>query len=203
MSVPARALGRLRPNTTALFVCDIQERFREHIHGFAALASASQKMLAAAKLLDVPVYVTEQYPQRLGKTVEELDISAAEVVLPKTKFSMFLPEIQEALRTRKITSIILLGIEAHVCVQQTALDLLENDYDVHVLSDAVSSMNYPETQLALERLRQSGAFITSSESALFQLAGDAKHPNFKEISNLVKKYQEATRTSPLLYKSSI
>ncbi|RKP37109.1 Isochorismatase-like protein [Dimargaris cristalligena] len=160
-------------------------------------------MMEVSKLLSVPIYITEQYPQRLGPTVSELDVSSAEMVLPKTKFSMFLPEIQASLEAKRITSIVLLGIEAHVCVLQTALDLLENNYDVHLVSDGISSMNIPESHLALERLKQSGAFVTSSESMLFQLTGDSKHPNFKAISNLVKEYQTASRENKLLFKSHI
>ncbi|KAJ1649111.1 hypothetical protein IWQ61_009695 [Dispira simplex] len=203
MSAPLRAIGRLHPKTSALFICDIQERFRSHIHAIDSLVSTAQKMIGASNILSIPIYVTEQYSQRLGNTLKELDISTAEKVLPKTRFSMFLPEIQESLQDKKIRSVVLLGIESHVCVMQTALDLLENNYDVHVVADGVSSMNHPEIQVALERMKQSGAFVATSESILFQLTGDAKSPNFKAISNLVKDFQAASKANKLLFKSSI
>jgi isochorismate hydrolase len=91
----------------------------------------------------------------------------------------------------KPKSVILCGIEGHVCILQTCLDLLEEGYDVHVVSDAVSSSTSFNRTMALDRMRQSGAFITSVESSIFQLCRDAKHPNFKNISKLIKDHLQA------------
>ncbi|ORX91193.1 Isochorismatase hydrolase, partial [Basidiobolus meristosporus CBS 931.73] len=158
--------------------------------------------VTAAEQLDIPVVVTEQNPKALGNTVSELDISRARCNLEKNKFSMFLPEVKELLEKElKTKSVVLFGIESHVCVLQTCLELLEHDYDVHVLADGVSSMNYPEIDIALARMRQAGASITTSESILFQLLGDAKHEKFKGISKLTKEYQQATKENKLLFKS--
>lgn len=99
----------------------------------------------------------------------------------------------QALPTAKVTddsaegpSVVLFGIEAHVCVQQTALDLLRMGYDVHVVADGTSSQNESDRAFAFERLRQCGAFITTYESVLFQLLGDAKHPHFKLVQPIFK-----------------
>ncbi|KAI9309580.1 Isochorismatase-like protein [Cunninghamella echinulata] len=200
MSLPK--IAKLTPQTTALFVCDIQEKFKGVIWQYPSVISVAGKMIKASKLLNIPTIVTEQYPKGLGVTVAELDISDATVCLPKTKFSMFLPEVHEILKKNNTKSILLLGIESHVCVLQTALDLLENNYDVHVLADGVSSTNHPEIDIALARMRQAGAAITTSESALFQLVQDAKHEKFKGVSNLIKEYQEATKVNKVLYKNS-
>ncbi|SAM09028.1 hypothetical protein [Absidia glauca] len=159
MSLPK--IAKLAPQTTSLFVCDIQERFKSSIWQFPSVISVAGKMLKASKHLDIPVVVTEQYPKGLGSTVSELDISDATLCLPKTKFSMFLPEVQQVLQKHNTKSIMLLGIE---------------------------------------RMKQAGAVITTSESALFQLVQDAKHEKFKGISNLVKEYAEATKVNKLLYK---
>ncbi|CAO3585878.1 unnamed protein product [Absidia cylindrospora] len=194
-------IAKLTPQTTALFICDIQERFKGVIWQYPSVISCAGKMLKASKHLDIPVVVTEQYPKGLGATVGELDISDATICLPKTKFSMFLPEVQQALQKHNTKSILLLGIESHVCVLQTALDLLDSSYDVHVLSDGVSSCNHPEIDIALARMRQAGAVITTSESALFQLVQDAKHEKFKDISALVKEYAEATKVNKVLFKN--
>ncbi|KAI8333599.1 Isochorismatase-like protein [Chlamydoabsidia padenii] len=199
MSLPK--IAKLAPQTSALFVCDIQERFKGTIWQFPSVVSVAGKMLKASKHLDIPVVVTEQYPKGLGTTVNELDISDATLCLPKTKFSMFLPEVQQVLQKHNTKSILLLGIESHVCVLQTALDLLDNSYDVHVLADGVSSSNPPEIDIALDRMKQAGAVITTSESALFQLVQDAKHEKFKGVSNLVKEHAEATKVNKLLYKN--
>ncbi|ORE06701.1 Isochorismatase hydrolase [Rhizopus microsporus var. microsporus] len=196
------SIKRLAPQTTSLFVCDIQERFKGLIWQYPSVISVAGKMIKASKLLDIPVVVTEQYPKAFGKTVSELDISDAAICLEKTKFSMYVPKVADFLKENNTKSVILLGIESHVCVLQTALELLENNYDVHVLADGVSSQNYPEIDIAIARMRSAGATITTSESILFQLLQDAKHDKFKGISALIKEYMEATKVNKLLYRSS-
>ncbi|CAO3661561.1 unnamed protein product [Umbelopsis vinacea] len=195
-------IARLTPQSTAVFVCDIQEKFRGRIWQFPSVISVAGKMIKAARTLDMPVYVTEQYAKGLGSTVSELDVSDAKLVLPKTKFSMYLPEVADSLKKNDIKSVILFGIESHVCVLQTALDLLEDNIEVHVLSDGVSSQNYPEIEIALSGMRQAGATVTTSESVLFQLIRDAKHEKFKSIQDMVKEYQEATKVNKLLFKQT-
>lgn len=126
----------------------------------------------------MPVIVTEQYPKALGKTVPELDITNAHK-WEKMTFSMISPDVLAVLEKNKTKSVLLVGIEAHVCVLQTALDLIENNYEVHVIADGVSSQRPSDRFSALERMRQSGAFVTTSESAVFQLMTSANHPAFK------------------------
>ncbi|KAF7723696.1 Isochorismatase domain-containing protein 1 [Apophysomyces ossiformis] len=159
-------------------------------------------MIKASKLLDIPVIVTEQYPKAFGPTVAELDVSEASMSIQKTKFSMYVPEVAELLKARKTESVMLVGIESHVCVLQTALELLENNIDVHVVADGVSSQNWTEIDIALGRMKAAGATITTSESALFQLVKDAKHEKFKGISGIVKEYMEATKVNKLLQKGT-
>ncbi|CAJ0927109.1 14671_t:CDS:2 [Entrophospora sp. SA101] len=137
------------------------------------------------------------------RTVKDLDIKNAKVVAEKTKFSMFVPEIENALKNHNIKSIVLFGIEAHVCILQTALDLIENNYDIHVLADGVSSMNYPEIEIALNHIQQAGGSVTSSESILFQLLNDSSDQKFKQISSLVKEYRKETSENKLMFKSNL
>ncbi|KAI8056027.1 Isochorismatase-like protein [Syncephalis plumigaleata] len=159
-------------------------------------------MIRAADIVEAPVIVTEQYPKAFGPIVADIDVSKAALHVEKTKFSMLVPEVQQFLEEKKMESVVLFGIESHVCVLQTALDLLDKKYNVHVLADGVSSMNQPEIDIALARMRQAGAAITTSESMLFQLVGDAKHPKFKQISQLVKEWQEKDRGNQLFFRPS-
>ncbi|ORZ40189.1 Isochorismatase-like protein [Catenaria anguillulae PL171] len=201
MSASASAtLARLVPGRTAFFLCDIQERFRPMIYRFPDVVNTADKMAQASKVLSIPLVVTEQHPKGLGATVHELDVSHAEVHVPKTLFSMHVPEVQRFLLDKKISNVVLFGIESHVCVTQTALDLLENKdnpVDVYILADGVSSMNQAEIPIALKRLTNAGAIVTSSDSVLFALLKDAKHANFKEVSNLVKTFAQKTQDNEL------
>ncbi|KAI9336195.1 Isochorismatase-like protein, partial [Zopfochytrium polystomum] len=180
------------PANTAFFLCDIQGKFRQeaHIYKFDQMVDTASKMVNAASILNVPVVATEQHPKGLGPTVPELNVSKfAKLVAPKTKFSMWIPEVENFVKTSptSIENVVLFGIESHVCVMQTALDLIQNDLHVIVLADGVSSINKGEIPIAIERMRDAGASISSSESVLFQLMGDANHEKFKEVQNLVKQ----------------
>ncbi|GAA5899030.1 hypothetical protein JCM6882_004596 [Rhodosporidiobolus microsporus] len=211
----ARRLAKISPHKTAFFVCDIQERFRLAIHAFPSVIHTAEKMLKAAKILDVPVIATEQNPKfsppppnphahphalvALGGTVPLPLMELGEhlrppwVPLAKTKFSMVVPEVEKQLEDWGTKSVVLMGIESHVCVLQTTLDLLERDIDVHVLADGISSCNGDEVGIAIKRMRDAGAQITTSESILFQIMQDASDPRFKALAGLVKEYKPLTK----------
>ncbi|KAJ2762526.1 hypothetical protein IWQ57_005780, partial [Coemansia nantahalensis] len=169
-------LGRPTAGRTAFFLCDIQERFRTGIHAFESLVQVANKMSRFSAIADIPLIVTEQYPKGLGHTAKEIAVDHAALVDEKTKFSMLTPAVAEKLAELGTESVVLYGIESHVCVLQTCLELLEHKYDVHVLADGVSSMNAPEIDIALARMARAGAHVASSESVMFQLMGDAKNP---------------------------
>jgi nicotinamidase-related amidase len=115
-------------------------------------------------------------------------LKPAAPIIAKTRFSMITPEVQTFLDSNTaIRQVMLVGIEVHVCVLQTTLDLLGQGYEVHLVVDAVSSQKLLDRGIGLQRAVQSGAFLTSQEMVMFQLAGDAKHPSFKEISGLAKE----------------
>ena len=146
----------------ALFCCDIQTKFEKAIHEWPHVISTTKKMLEAAKILNIPIYYTTQLRQKLGETVEELQRSDAIMDVDKSLFSMCLPEVLTKLPPN--SSVAILGIESHICVTQTTLDLLLHGHKVYVLSDGVSSCNKEEVPIALRRLAAAGATITSSES---------------------------------------
>jgi len=184
-----RRYGDLNLSQTVLFVCDIQERFRKAIKYFDQIAEVANRLTEASRILDVPLIVTEQYPKGLGNTVPEVKIDHACGVFAKTKFSMLVPDVEEQMQNLcggEIKHVILCGIETHVCIQQTVIDLLKRDIEVHVVADAVSSRSQADRLMALERFRHMGATVTTSEAVLLQMVGDKEHPKFKEIQYLIK-----------------
>ncbi|XP_032484564.1 isochorismatase domain-containing protein 1 isoform X2 [Phocoena sinus] len=180
-------LGNLTPSSTVFFCCDMQERFRPAIKYFGDIISVGQRLLQGARILGIPVIVTEQYPKGLGSTVQEIDLAGVKLVLPKTKFSMVLPEVEAALaEIPGVRSVVLFGVETHVCIQQTALELVGRGIEVHIVADATSSRSMMDRMFALERLARTGIIVTTSEAVLLQLVADKDHPKFKEIQNLIK-----------------
>nr|KAG5694281.1 hypothetical protein BaRGS_031999 [Batillaria attramentaria] len=182
-------LGDIKLDQTVFFMCDMQEKFRPAIKFFPDIVEVAKRLVSATKILNIPLVVTEQYPKGLGSTVQELDVSSAVCVVPKTKFSMVLPEVEGTLKTLcegKVKHIVLFGIETHVCIQQTVIDLLKQGFEVHVIADACSSRSQMDRLFAMERFRQMGAIVTTSEALLLQLVGDKDHPKFKEIQALIK-----------------
>ncbi|XP_041038276.1 isochorismatase domain-containing protein 2 [Carcharodon carcharias] len=181
----ARSIGRLSTRGCALFLCDMQEKFRPNVAYFPQIVAVSARMLQASKVLEIPVIVTEQYPRGLGPTVPELGAEGLRK-FEKTCFSMLTPEVEAELSSlTKLQSVILCGIETQACIMSTALDLLERGLDVHVVADACSSRSQVDRLIALSRMKQSGAFLTTSEGALLQLLQDARHPRFREVQKII------------------
>ncbi len=176
----------------ALAVIDLQEAFRPMIADFAALAQRIAVTVQACRVLDVPVIVTEQYPKGLGRTVAEVaeHLPAGTVPLEKLTFSACgVQEFDVQLREHHAEQVIVCGIEAHICVSQTAHDLLQLGYQVHLLSDAVATRLPHNREVAIQKLTRNGAIISSVEMALFELCGGAGTPEFKQVQQLVKSLQ--------------
>lgn len=182
-------------------ICDIQEAFRPTIHLFPHVLATTTKLLRASALLSLPVFVTTQNRPRLGPTASELlpflpaSLVAAEA--DKTRFSMWIPPISThptfTAAAEGGVDVAIVGIEAHICVAQTALDLMSAGHRVHVLADGVSSGHPGELGTALARLRAAGASVTTSEAWLYEVLGDAAAPEFKALVGLVKESAGATR----------
>lgn len=195
----ARPTRRL--TNPALFICDLQEKFRPAIHEFPKVIATAQKMLKASKILNIPVFVTTQNRARLGETCSELALDtpngiATIVHADKSLFSMWTPEVQSALSTLPSpVSCVIVGIESHICVTQTTLDLLHAGHNVYILADGVSSCNKEEVPIALARLRAEGAVVTTSESWIYECMGDAGIEEFRQIVGLVKETSQSTRDS--------
>jgi len=152
-----------------------------------------------AKILNIPIVATTQQRAKLGETCSELQLDSPTghktlVHADKSLFSMWTPEVQSALKGRKISAVIV-GIESHICVTQTSLDLLAAGHKVYVLADGVSSCNKEEVPIALARLRAEGAVVTTSESWLYECMGDAGIGEFRDIARLVKETKDDTKAS--------
>ncbi|KAE8352246.1 Isochorismatase-like protein [Aspergillus coremiiformis] len=198
MATISKATGIRNP---ALFICDIQEKFRPAIYEFSKLIPTATKLLTAANTLQMPIYVTTQNRSKLGDTIPELQarlsVPNVKANIDKTLFSMVTPEIESLLPRVSAgempLDVIIVGIETHICVTQTTLGLLERGHRVYVVVDGVSSVHAEERGIALARLRDAGAVITSSESVLFEVLGDAGHGAFRAVSGLVKDMKEETK----------
>ncbi|KAF2278004.1 Isochorismatase hydrolase [Westerdykella ornata] len=191
-----------RITNPALFICDLQEKFRPAIHEFPKVVATTRKLLKASQILNIPVFATTQNKARLGETCAELGLDSPDGVktvvhADKTLFSMLTPEVRQgiaSLNTQQLSCVIV-GIESHICVTQTALDLLDAGHKVYVIADGVSSCNKEEVPIALARLRREGVIVTTSESWLYECVGDAGLPEFKQIINLVKETNQSTKES--------
>ncbi|KAF7944074.1 hypothetical protein EAE96_010484 [Botrytis aclada] len=160
----------------ALFICDIQEKFRKAIWEYEKVIATTQKLIKASDILHIPIYATTQNRARLGETCAELNIPNAVEHADKTAFSMWIPSISRHFHSATPAEVIIVGIESHICVTQTTLDLLANGHKVYVLADGVSSCNPQEIPIALDRLRAAGAIVTTSESIMYEIMGDASIP---------------------------
>jgi hypothetical protein len=160
---------------------------------FSSILTA-QKMIRAAEILSIPIYVTTQNRARLGDVCAELPVANAVETADKTAFSMWTPPIAAHFEAGAPSEIVLVGIESHICVTQTALDVLAAGHKVYVLADGVSSCNPQEAPIALARLRAAGAVVTTSESFLFECMGDAGIPEYVhfqllEVERLIMIYR--------------
>jgi nicotinamidase-related amidase len=174
----------------ALVVVDMQEAFRPMIPGFSELAGRVALLVEGARVLDVPVLVTEQYPQGLGRTVEEIRQRLDETNQPIEKVSFSACGVQDfdtRLREWHVEQVAICGIEAHICVSQTAHDLLALGYQVHVISDAIGTRLERNLAVAIDKLSKAGAIISSVEMALFELCGKAGTSEFKSIQRMAKE----------------
>ena len=179
---------RLRRARAGLVVVDIQERLLPAIFEKERVVQNAVRLAKGAAILGVPVLVTEQYRKGLGGTVPELAAAIADFApVEKLEFSACgATGFTAALETNQVTQAILCGIEAHVCVTQTCLDLLARGLRVFVVADAVSSRTPENYQFGINRMRSAGAVIVSTEMVIFELLGRAGTEEFKQILPLVK-----------------
>lgn len=180
---------KLDADKAVLVVIDVQERLVPAMPQdiYLRLRDTVAMLVEAAGLLGVPVVTTEQYPKGIGHTVPELSAACHEAVIEKVSFGCCgEPSFLEALKKTGRTQAIITGMEAHVCVYQTVLGLLEDGYYVHLIRDAICSRNKTDYLAGVTNAEQAGAVVTTAETVLFQMLQESTHEQFRAVSKLVK-----------------
>jgi nicotinamidase-related amidase len=169
-------------------VIDMQGNLYESMQDRQFLQENVRKLIRGMQVFGIPIIVTEQIPEKLGPTIDPVASLLTDVPrIPKADFSCCGDEkIMKALKAVERRQVLLCGIEAHVCVYQTALDLMEFGYEVHLVADAVSSRTVMNREIGIEKMRDQGAHLASAEMVLFELVRSAEDPKFKEIFKIVK-----------------
>lgn len=178
----------LKPESTALLIIDIQERILSVISNYERVVEYTLKLIKGFKVMVLPIYYTEQYPKGLGPTAKAiLDELGDTKPFDKMSFSCSgAGDLFEEFKRKNLSQIVVCGVESHVCVQQTVLDLIENGFQVNLAADAVSSRKEMDYKTALERMRQHGVEVTTAEAILFELLNVCGTSQFKEVSKIIK-----------------
>jgi nicotinamidase-related amidase len=179
----------LSKDGAVLVIFEVQERLLPAVHEWKTVLTNIQNIAKAAKILGIPIILTEQYPKGLGGTVQDLVEVLGEDVKPIEKlcFSGFLSDnFRAKLAELDAKTLILCGLETHICINQTALDGLHNKYKIHVLADATSSRTEQNWKFGLEKIRSAGAIVSTTEMALYELMEVAKSDGFDEVLKILR-----------------
>ncbi len=179
----------LEVTQSALLIIDMQEAFRFSMADYTQTVNRIVLAVKGVTLLGVPLLVTEQYPKGLGHTAAEIKAvlpSDLEIIEKSTFSSCGSQPFQAQLEKARVKHVLVAGIEAHICVNQTVHDLLASGFQVHLLTDCITSRKPDDKKVALEKMQLSGAIPSSLEMALFELMRDSKHEQFKAIQGLIK-----------------
>ena len=174
------------PKKNALLIIDIQEKIIRPIFNKDLIIKNIKKLMSAYQILEENIFVSEQNPLKLGATIPELLPKVEFKKIEKMEFSLAnIQEFLKELKNKKITNLIVCGIETHICIQQTVLDCLQKGFEVILIADAMSSRNRVDHEIALQRMIQGGAILTTTESIIFELCKTADRKEFKEIRNII------------------
>lgn len=181
-------MARLVPEEALLLCIDYQEKLLPRIFDSDRIIENAAIMIEAAKILKMPIIVTEQYPIGLGRTDQRLrDVLGEYHPIEKTHFNCFLaqPFLESIKRSERLT-LLIMGIESHICISQTALEALRKGFKAHVLIDTISSRTEENRKIGFERMFASGAIPCSVETAIYELLERSDRPEFKKVLRLVK-----------------
>ena len=177
---------KISPKVNALIIVDIQEKIINPVFNKDSITKNIKKLIDAYQILEENIFVSEQNPLKLGKTIPALLPKGGFNKIEKMEFSLAkIQEFSKKLKNKKITNLIVCGIETHICIQQTVLDCLQKGFDVILISDAMGSRNRVDHEIALQRMMQKGAILTTTESIIFELCKTANRKEFKEIREII------------------
>jgi len=178
---------RIIKDDALLLLIDLQTRLMQAIYEPELICKNVNILVKAAEIFKIPIMLTEQYPKGLGTTIPEIKQNIGDFhYIEKLRFSAYVPEFVEIVEKLNKKTILVAGIEAHICVYQTVRDLTDKGFKVHVLSDAVGSRTHSNLYNAFQLMRDIGAVISNTETALFDMLTTAESKEFKQISGLVK-----------------
>ena len=181
-----KSSDKLSPKVNALLIIDVQEKIIRAIFKKDSITKNIKKLIDAYQILEENIFISEQNPLKLGVTIPELSPIAEFRKFEKMEFSLAkLEEFLKELKNKKINNLIVCGIETHICIQQTVLDCLQKRFEVILISDAMGSRNSVDHKIALQRMAQSGGFLTTTESIIFELCKTADRKEFQEIRNII------------------
>ena len=177
---------KLSSKVNALLIIDVQEKIIRPIFNKDSVIKNIKKLIDAYQILEENIFISEQNPLKLGVTIPELLPIAGFRKIEKMEFSLAnIQEFLKELKNKKITNLIVCGIETHICIQQTVLDCLKKGLEVILISDATGSRNRIDHEIALQRMTQCGVILTTTESIIFELCKTADRKEFKEIRNII------------------
>ncbi len=192
---------KITAKNVVFVMVDVQKKFEPHIKDMPAIVKNANLLNKFAEIMEIPLLVTEQNPQGLGRTLDSIYVPDNHKLISKTRFSIFEPEVEnyiESLHDGKLSikvdsnptyhkHIVLYGIETHVCITQSVIESIEKKYHPVVISDAVSSISPENKEAGLRRIITEGGVVASTEMVMFELLQGSYHPHFKAISNLIKE----------------
>ena len=177
---------KLSTKVNALLIIDVQKKIIRPIFNKDSIIKNIKKLISAYQILEENIFISEQNPLKLGVTIPEISPIAGFRKIEKMEFSLAkLEEFLKELKNKKITNLIVCGIETHICIQQTVLDCLQKGFEVILVSDAMSSRNMIDHEISLQRMIHRGAILTTTESIIFELCKTADRKEFKEIKNII------------------
>tara|TARA_B100001109_G_scaffold49003_1_gene39468 strand:- start:285 stop:851 length:567 start_codon:yes stop_codon:yes gene_type:complete len=186
MKNPVNTSEKTSPKVNALIIVDIQEKIINPVFNKDSITKNIKKLIDSYQILEENIFVSEQNPLKLGKTIPELLPKGGFNKIEKMEFSLAnIKEFLKELKNKKITNLIVCGIETHICIQQTVLDCLQKGFEVILISDAMGSRNRVDHEIALQRMMQKGAILTTTESIIFELCKTANRKEFKEIRKII------------------